>query len=513
MISADMKKIIYISALVIAFLGVGCSDWLDVLPKDRQVTADYWKSKEDVESIIASGYVYMTTIAHDLIRWGELRGGSIYSIEIEDNKMQNFQLTPGSDRCKWNRIYQVINMANSVIRYAPAVRDLDETYTEGAMRSHLTEAYFMRGLMYFYLVRNFREVPLVINPYIDDSAPYSIAKSDEAAIIDQIKADVRTALNTGAAKEAYEDNGWLGASKGRATKWALYALMADVCLWSEDYDGCVTYADSLINASATWRPVFMSIPEQWFSMFYQGNSNESVFEINWDYATYGQTNGSPSVLFKVPSDNPVYRYAPMMQDRLKAESREVVLNGHEAVRSEYGAYVAYSEDVLCVWKYSGSAEKNITAVREQQDANLIIYRMADVMLMKAEALVWKGSEYWSDAIDLVNQIRRRAYLNDLQISLAETDELALLQVILNERDMELAAEGKRWYDLVRFGKASDYKYKTQFISLIVDNNSTANDSWLRSALKNDYAWYLPIHEEEIEVNRLLIQNPYYGVTK
>ena len=77
---------------------------------------------------------------------------------------------------------------------------------------------------------------------------------------------------------------------------------------------------------------------------------------------------------------------------------------------------------------------------------------------------------------------------------------------------ELAAEGKRWYDLVRFGKAKNYKYKTSFIDLIVANNSSIGSKWLRSVLKDNNAWFLPIHQDEIDRNPVLTQNPYYDVT-
>ena len=77
---------------------------------------------------------------------------------------------------------------------------------------------------------------------------------------------------------------------------------------------------------------------------------------------------------------------------------------------------------------------------------------------------------------------------------------------------ELAAEGKRWYDLVRFGKAKNYKYKTSFIDLIVANNPSIGSKWLRSVLKDNNAWFLPIHQDEIDRNPVLTQNPYYDVT-
>ncbi|MDR2804972.1 MAG: RagB/SusD family nutrient uptake outer membrane protein [Dysgonamonadaceae bacterium] len=509
-----MKKIVYICIFASCLLISGCNEWLDILPKNEQVTADYWKAKEDVEAMLASGYYYMCATTPQLIEWGELRGASILdSRTLENMKIQNFQLTASSSLCKWNVFYQVINMANSVIKYAPAVQAIDETYSEAAMKSHQTEAYFMRALMYFYLVRNFKEVPLVIEPYVDDSAPYKIAKSTEETIIAQIKADIKTALDSNAAKEFYDDDAWIGANKGRVSKWAFYALMADVCLWSEDYDNSIIYADLLINATATWRPVFMLIPEQWFTIFYPGNSNESIFEFNWDNATYGTTKGSPSNYFTVATDAQ-YQYSPAMIERLEAETREVIQEGKTPIRTLWGAYAIPAEgsEIHCIWKYQGQGIGMLTAARTSSDANYIIYRMADVMLMKAEALIWKGQSSWPEALEIMNKIRNRSYLNDLDVSLEETDELAMLEVLLNERDIELAGEGKRWYDLLRFGKSRNYKYKSKFIEMITDNNSSANDTWLRSVLKNEYAWYLPISQSEIEVNDLLVQNSYYQVT-
>lgn len=509
-----MKKIFLLFTMLSGLMMSSCSDWLDVLPKNEQVTDDYWKSKEDVEAVLASGYYYMRTAIPFFIDWGELRGGSVNTpIAGPRGKIQDFQLEANSTYCKWEVLYQVINMANSVINYAPTVLTVDETYKEAAMKSHQTEAYFMRALMYFYLVRNFKEVPLILTPYVDDSAPYTVAKSNEEAIISQIKQDIETALATDAAKESYED-AW--ANKGRATKWSLYALMADVCLWSEDYDNCILYANKLIEAKAAFRPVFMSVPENWFTLFYPGNSNESIFELNWDYATYGQTGNSPSNYYQL-SNTSVYIYSEAMKGRLIEETEETLVVGKMPIRSLYGAYVPSTDDYKTaedayVWKYQGVGVDEKSAVRANKDANYIIYRMADVMLMKAEALVWKGASSWEAALKIVNQIRTRANLPEIVVNLQEVNELTMLKYVLNERDMELAAEGKRWYDLVRFGKSKNSKYKSEFIEMVIENNSTASQSWLRSVLKNEYAWYLPIFQDELEANDLLKQNPYYDVT-
>ena len=506
-----MKKIL--SILLISVMLTGCSDWLDVRPKDMQYTEDFWKSKEDVEAILASAYYDMRVITRNLFDWGEVRASSINTSYVEANYMQNFQLSSDKELCHWGQIYRIMLLANSVIKYAPEVYEIDETYTLGMMQSHQAEAYFLRSLMNFYLVRNWGDAPLVTEPYIDDSQPFAIAKSSEAVIIEQIKKDIRATLATGSAKEHYENERW-NASKGRATKWALYALMADVCLWNEDYDECIAYSDSLINATATWRPVFMTNSMQWFEMFDPGNSNESIFEVNWSDAMGSQVDGSPYNF--VPMNSSTYYFSAPMSDRLSNEDLQLLVAQRESVRSRYGAasnvYLVLGERLCAfIYKYQGGGGATSGLIRSVPSANFIIYRMADVMLMKAEALSWKGGEdNFRQAMDIVNQIRVRVNLAEILVpDFVQVSELDMLQIVLYERDMEFAAEGKRWYDLLRFGKSKNYKYKQEFIDMILENNESANAAWLRSVLRNEGAWYLPVSLDELEVNNLLVQNPYY----
>lgn len=510
-----MKKLII--SLTIAGAGVlvsGCNDWLDLVPNNEQVAADYWKTKEQVEEILAQGYSEMRTTVPSLIYWGELRGGSIYA--YQDTKMQdlqNFQITASSTLCKWAPFYNLLNVANSVIKYAPDVKAADETYKEAVMNSNLAEAYFMRAWAYFTLVRNFKEVPLILEPYMTDDYAVSIPKTSEEVIISQIKADIETALSTGSAKEFYDDDTWTGMTKGRVTKWALLALMADVCLWSEDYEGCVEYADMLINSTSPYRPAFMEDPLQWFSIFYPGNSNESVFEINFDDKTYGQVSNSPSTVYPWGiSSIAKLQYSKAMCQRWYQE-----YTGYQmpSVRAYLGSYKnvtnTTSIEGYCIWKFQGSGYL-LEGDRSTKDANWILYRMADVLLMKAEALIWQGGDAnFTTALELINKVRTRTQITELTDEV-KSDEERMLKALLDERDMELAAEGKRWYDLMRFGKAKNYKYKTQFIDLIVANNKSIGAKWLRSVLKDNNAWYLPIHQDETERNPLLVQNPYYDVT-
>lgn len=504
------KTIIYL-LLVLMTVSVSCTKWLEVLPKNEQITPNFWKTKEDVAAVLGAGYLRLRNAVPTIVNWSELRGGSVYAANsVTLQKFQNFQITSLDRIADWALFYEMIGMANSVITYGPEVQEIDETYLEVAMRSDLTEAYFLRALGHFYLLRNFKEIPIITMPYVDDLAPFEVAKSNEGEVVAQIKADIVTALESGAAKEFFDSNSWEGASKGRATKWALYALMADVCLWNGDYVECVEYTDLLMNATATRRPAFIVSSDQWFEIFYPGNSNEAIFEINWSgEGGLGQTAGSTSAIFTT-APAAEYRYSEKMGERLLAET------DLGSVRARWGAYLDLNNfgepEDFRVWKYWGMGMEDAAAVRPFSDGNWIVYRMADIILMKAEALICQGAGHYAEAKELMDRVRTRAAMPALTLDAVSAEELEMLEAVFNERDMEFATEGKRWYDLLRFSRLQDGRYKQQVIEKIVENSMTGNERWIRSALANDYAWYLPIFENELIANTLLVQNPYYGTT-
>ena len=524
------QKYINIICAICVICGLSsCNDWLDVLPNNEQVTDNYWKSKEDVEAVVASSYYYMRQSTPTIIKWGELRGGAIYTTNTNDAKLQDFNITPSHSLCDWSNIYKIIGLANSVIMYAPGVDD--DTYYSAMLNSHLAEAYFLRDYCYLLLVKNYKEVPLVLRAYVNDKASFDMAKSSEKEIIAQIKEDIKTILGTGSAKGTYEEE-W--QTKGRATKWALYALMADACLWSEDYDQCIEYCNLILNATDNFRPAFMSKTEDWYTLFYPGNSNESIFELNWDYNSYQETNNFASLF--TPTGSPALRPTPQATEMMRTETQALKDKGltedGRMGRMMLATYVPDNGQVAAwptannfyIWKYYGTDVPDITGgARQHQDANFIIYRVAEIMMMKAQALTMKGESSWKEAIGLINKIRNRAGLadfNDININAADADaqisqldELTILEEILDQKEMEFMAEGKRWYDLLWFGRIADYKYKTQFIDKVMEGNVTTNQQWIFSVLQDPNAWYMPIPQADIDHNTLLEQNPYYGTTK
>ena len=389
----------------------------------------------------------------------------------------------------------------------------------------------------------------------------SLPKASESQIVAQIKKDVESALATQSAKGYYEEE-W--QTKGRATKWALYALMADVCLWNHDYDEAIRYANEIIDAKDVMRPVFIPEMTRWYEIFYPGLSNESIFELCWDYNRETKENNFTDKFasYQASSDGKtdIYNFTRIALHKTVDEAFNVLKNHPELniemrvgrmlnasyVASAMWSGTAYSQSTPALWKYRGTDIIDKTITRVHKDANFILYRVAEILLIKAEALVMKGESSWKSAIELINTVRERAGLPlfidlsapDADEAIAALDQLKLLSEVMNQRDMEFFGEAKRWYDLLRLARydshfapngtveenegianetylsantfgEDDFKYKQVALSHVIEGSMNTSASQLRSVLNNSWAWYLPIPQTDIDSNDRLVQNPYY----
>ena len=178
----------------------------------------------------------------------------------------------------------------------------------------------------------------------------------------------------------------------------------------------------------------------------------------------------------------------------------------ELYRGEDAAIKKYGEDDFIIWKYVGRAPdgRTVRSGSDQTSCNWIVYRLADVLLMKAEAL--SQINRFTEAQAIINLIRDRADVPALSLP---NSAAAFEDAILEERAIEFAFEGKRWFDLLRMGRRNNYERKSRLIQIIVSNVPSTQKRILATKLTNPLGWYLPISESEIERNKNLVQNPYY----
>lgn len=485
------KKIrIYAAVLVLSLAGAGCNSWLDLLPENDQTSDMYWNTKEDVEAVVMSVYTSTRSCLEKLIQWGELRGDALTpAAKATTNELNIYelQILTTNSICKWSEFYTVIGNANAVIKYGPTVLDKDPTFAPEVMNSYVGEAKFMRALSYFYLVRTFGEVPLVLEPYVDDEKEFKQAKQSEAAVIAQIVADLKEAVAK--CKPGYGDE---AKNKGRATCWAAYALLADVYLWSENYAGALDACNKVI-ASGQYEMVSKA---DWYTLFNPGNTKEGIFELQWKSPISKLTNSLYDWFFGSARYSLSYRSTELFSEVAEDDYR--------------GLGTTFLEDKR-IWKYAGkevSIDGSATRAAEDRNANWIFYRYADILLMKAEALVMLGSGNYNEAWNLVKVIRERAGYS--QHPGEPQNEREALEMVMDERQREFIAEGKRWFDILRMSKRNNYQYKDYLLDVILENVSAQLRPVYEAKLADVRGYYLPIHKDEIDANGgVLVQNPYY----
>lgn len=477
------------AVLLLSLAGAGCNSWLDLLPENDQTSDMYWNTKEDVEAVVMSVYTSARSCLEKFIQWGELRGDALSlgaKATTEEQNIYELQILTTNSICKWKDFYTVIGNANAVIKYGPTVLEKDPTFAPEVMNSYVGEAKFMRALAYFYLIRTFGDVPLVLEPYVDDEKEFTQAKAGEAVVLQQIIADLKEAVVK--CKPGYGD---VAKNKGRATCWAAYALLADVYLWSENYAGALEACNRVIT-SGQYELVSKA---DWYTLFNPGNSNEGIFELQWKSPISNNTNSLYNWFFGSA------RYA------LSFRSSELF---SEMAENDYrGVGATYLEDKR-IWKFAGkeiSLDGSATRASEDRNANWIFYRYADVLLMKAEALVM-GEKDYNGAWELVKKIRERAgYSQHPGVPQQERDAL---EMVMDERQREFIAEGKRWFDILRMAKRNDYQYKDYLLDVILENVSAQLRPLYEAKLADVRGYYLPIHKDEIDANGgVLVQNPYY----
>ncbi len=406
----------------------------------------------------------------------------------EELELVNVNLLSTNSLTNWRAIYRTINYCNTVIESSPAVLAVDPTFTQTALDTYLSEAYAIRALMYFYLVRSFGDVPLKLNATISDQDITPIPKTGADSVLKQIVADLKKAETS-----AVTTFGSKAFDKGRVTKYTVSAILADVYLWMEKYDDCITECNKIISSGKFG---LIAGTAAWFDqLYYQGNSNESIFEFQFD----------------VQKLNPFYRMFTTSARRWVSSYRVIeeiygvdLVNGFKDLRSD-GAAVRAAD--LTIWKLI-AADYNTARSIDQSFTHWFVYRYADILLMKAEALnqANKGAE----ALQLVYTVRNRAFALPVTDRMpSPTDKNAVADFILEERAREFAFEGKRWYDVLRNAKRNNYER----LSVLLGMAANSVPSNVQQAALNKYrdknSHYFPIYFYELQTNKLLAQNPFY----
>lgn len=488
-----MKKIkFFLIPLALTFLG--CTEFLTLEPQDELIREEYWKTEGDVVAVLGATYGKMAYLLDEFYYWSELRGGLISPDEkrVSTTSLEffNYNINEYNEKIRWDDFYVVINLANTIIKYAPLAKDNDQTFSAVAYNGYLAEAHFIRSLCYFYLVKAFRDVPFILEPYATDGQDFSVAKSNEQEIIDFLIDDLNSVVDLAFPYDHFQT---VEEKKGRANVNAVNALLADLYLWNNDYSSCIETCDIIGN-------VYLENGEDYFSIFSDdGNSLESILELQFDYDNYETTNS----LYRLTSNN-----SRGDREFIVSELLTGLYSGKDLRQYAPEGNATINTSNASIWKYEGNApyyvpRTIVDRTSETSDANWIFYRLPEVYLMKAEAYAEMGNS--TEALVFLNLVRNRAGIDPFR----DTDQKKLLKEILDERSREFVAEGKRWFDLVRISRR-DINNRLSFIyDAIISNVNPQSRTAAATKIKDYNSWFLPIYYNELILNRQLEQNPFY----
>lgn len=595
----NIVKSLAVAALGMLSLS-SCNDFLTIYPTDKTIGENFWQNKEDVTQVVTGAYTAMINggIIERMIMWGDYRSDelkkhpSLKNTTLDD--ISKGDLYPSSGYNSWACFYNVINTCNIVLAHAPEVMEKDPEFTEGDYQTARAQMLGLRALCHFYLVRAFRDIPYVTKAYenTDDMKLDGQLAPDSTLqlCIEDLEEAEKGCYNYG----IFGEDDW--RTTGFLSKDAINAILADVYLWraslwsgtdaaksKEYYQACIDHADKVINSHLNYfeanikgtsqESVYRNSRQQYYLYkglwadyynFVKGNSSESVLELQFDgeknsntllcksylkwekqESGYGMMVGTSTVGGAI-GDNP----SPATKSASTATYFQSE-NDYRFYNSSYGVnddnYSSYEvkkmvnkENAIYDIPTRKKGSIYIQPLRDfdKFDQNWIIYRITDVMLMKAEAqiqLAGTETNKLKNPFALIQAVNQRSIsttaLKDTlvyQDNYNKADKMELL--CLQERGRELCYEGKRWFDLVRYC----YRHMTGVdptktlyeidpngsnLPSIANKSNTFKDilatkySTNLYKFKNEGHLYWPILNSETKTNKLIHQNPVWVETQ
>lgn len=495
-----MKKLsIILSGLILSLNGC---NFLDETPESLITSANYYQTEADAVAATNALYDYLSVGSDHL--WDPKFGGIffndywVFKDLMTDNMVENlasaeyrniseFKITSENVRIEyyWQDLYKTISAANIVLSNVP-----DITMDQGKKNHLLSEAKFIRAMMYFEAVQLYGDVPLITSPVqnLDDAYKSRASASD---VYNQIIADLVDAESN--LSTSYR------VGLGRPTPYSCTALLARVHLSLGNYQEAADYAEQVINTGPyTLWPDYSDIFK-----INNMNSGEIIFAVNF--------SGTLSQGFK--PNQYLVRLLPPGLDK-DGEGPENA-HGWEAPTPELynsfdpldqrrattfitsftysdGSTVTFDPYIAKFWDQVAEPRGNTT------DSDVIYIRLADVLLIYAEALNEVNNGPTAEAYSAINEVRRRARFNgtteqNILPDLFGLDYQSFKDAILQERRWELVMEGSRYHDLVRHDKLV----------------SAVEDSGKPNATPKPFHDLLPIPQRERDLNTNLTQNTGY----
>lgn len=430
------------------FLSSSCTKMLELKPTSIITNASFWHTQDDAEGALSGMYAKLRDQTNlNLFIWGEARsevmrwGGASGTLDYD--KYYNNTINSDNAGPSWQGLYSVINAANLILKYVPGI-----SFSSDQVKNDiLAQAYTMRAFTYFVLVKTWGDVPLRQEPIEGSDAKVTqIERTAKAEVFKLIKSDLDQALQLFSTL-AFTDG------RNRWSKVSAYALQADVYLWTGKLmgGGEADIKTALAACNEIQKADVSLIPDYVDLFRYENKGNDEVIMA----VGYKDHEASNNYFYNMYSSNDPNAVDPITGEPITASAGGVVWTVTSLVTGQFSmddSRRAASFDTSFVPTIILKGRGTLISGVRYYTSDITLYRYADILLMKAEAENALGMDPSAE----INAVRKRAYKDHFasHIFIPGTKQYND-EMILKERLLELAFEGKRWWDLIRFSKAFD----------------------------------------------------------
>jgi hypothetical protein len=484
-----MKNILSILLITVAL--VSCNE-LELEPTGTITRQQLFKTDADALASVNGVYQALTYTDGEQALYGRnlyfltdmgsdyaAAGSSASNYHVQS--ISRIAIEAGNDRVAlvWQQIYNGINRANIAIDNIPNITGGDPVLRERLVN----EAKFIRALLYFNVVRLWGDAPLVLHEAEElNNEVLKVGRTPLEKIYTQIFSDLNGALNlppTYAAVDA-----------GRPTGGAARALLAYVYLTRKEWRQASQTAQKIVDNADVYGYRLVDEFSDLFTKPAHKNGPEHVFSIQFEPGQSGAANTgntltsvsyfgpTPIEPADIPASDEIGYDRFVYNGTIKDKRRDVsYLKQTVVLNPVTGQQATYSFPRALFIKYVSDINKPYTQ-RGVDPVNFPLIRYSEVLLILAEALNEENNGPTPEAYEAINQVRRRAfgqlpYTNPSAlpgVDLANLDRDGFRKAIQDERLFEFVQEGKRWFDLVRWGILVEEVSKVSFKSAVSGRN-------------------------------------------
>lgn len=446
-----INRIVLLSITLFSTIGISsCDKFLSIEPKDKLNVKGYWNDEKDVQKWISGTYdAVQSALMGNIQYWGDGRTDNLFPTVYGGENYQLNSISTNDKRADWSSLYTVILRCNLGIENINSMTNL----SIDIKNKYLGQCYGLRGLMYFYIVRLWGPAPLILQSWNGDPNTKYNSRSSVEALASAIDDDIKMAVAL-----CGDDDVWYFSQA------AALALKIDFLAWRGRYAEIpANYTalmklgkHSLITTVNDWNKIF-SAPE---------TSKETIFSLQWDITQDGDNRSPYASTIGCGSSNSAFVVSKEMWIGMVRDTMDIRFWG---VLSYPGGNVQRPFTSANAPGYGSGNNTNIQAIHKfwpldtKAHGSFIvsttewafkppIYRLADMMLLNAEALNRNGDA--QGALDIVNEIRASRGCSIVAKIEDYPDQLgnkvtSREKLIIDERQLELFEEGKRWFDLLR----------------------------------------------------------------